>query len=171
MSQQVKVKVKVGQVVRFPGVCVNCTNPAAHKMPLRKRIGRLTRLVDVPVCADCAAILKRQSGEEERLQKIGYVVMGLVFLITTGLIYLFLPPFSPWLQFGAAVALGLVVASAVRVYFRRTALKAALPEKKAILDAARLANFSWRATTFEFANETFVERFVDLNENLVMSDA
>ena len=86
MGQQVKVKVKAGQVVRFPGVCVHCASPAAEGMPVRKRIGRLTRLVDVPVCAACAQTLRRLSGEEERLQKIGYVVMGLAFVLAAVLV-------------------------------------------------------------------------------------
>lgn len=171
MAQLVKIKVKAGQVVRFPGVCVHCTRPAGEGMTLRKRIGRLTRLVDVPVCADCAQTLRRRSGEEERLERIGYVATAVVFLLVAAVVYGLLPPLALILRGGAAVILGVLVASAVRAYFQGAALKAARPEKRAILESARLANFSWRATTFEFSNEAFVERFVDLNEELVMRDA
>jgi hypothetical protein len=170
MTQQVKVKVKVGQVVRFPGVCVHCANPAGEGMTLRKRIGRLTRLVDVPVCVDCAQTLRRRSGEEERRQRIGYAATGLAFLLAAAVVYALLPPLAVLLRGGAAVILGVLVASAVQAQLRGLALKAARPEKRMILESARLANFSWRATTFEFSNEAFVERFVDLNEQLVMRD-
>jgi hypothetical protein len=170
MGQQVKVKVKVGQVVRFPGVCVHCANPAGERMALRKRIGRLTRLVDVPVCVDCAQTLRKRSGEEERLQRIGYGAVGLAFLLAAVIVYALLPPLVLFLRVGAAVILAVLAASAVRVYFQGAALKAARPEKRMILESARLANFSWRATTFEFSNEAFVERFVDLNEQLVMRE-
>jgi hypothetical protein len=43
-----------------------------------------------------------------------------------------------------------------------------LPAKQAIGQAARLANFTWRATTFEFENEQFAEQFRALNEARLM---
>jgi hypothetical protein len=67
-----------------------------------------------------------------------------------------------------AALLGLLLAAVVYSLFRRAAGNAARPEKKAILSAVRLASFTWRATTFEFANEAFAERFADLNRSRLM---
>jgi len=39
-----------------------------------------------------------------------------------------------------------------------------LEKKKAILEAGRLCDFSWRFTTFEFNDDSFAERFRALNE-------
>jgi hypothetical protein len=52
--------------------------------------------------------------------------------------------------------------------FQRAQQKAALPEKQAIRRSGRIVTFSWRATTFEFVNQTFAERFETLNESLLM---
>jgi hypothetical protein len=51
---------------------------------------------------------------------------------------------------------------------QRAQWKAALPEKQAVRGSAKVTNFSWRATTFEFTNETFAERFEAMNESVLM---
>ncbi|MCZ7674469.1 MAG: hypothetical protein M5U34_48760 [Chloroflexi bacterium] len=63
----IKIKVRARETMQFPGICVACAKPGASPLSLKKRRGRLTRIVDVPLCTDCAAEVRRQSGEEERL--------------------------------------------------------------------------------------------------------
>jgi hypothetical protein len=169
MKQVVKIKVRPNQRVRFPGLCVHCAQPAAGHMGLKKRIGRVTRLIDVPLCAGCAQALRRRSAEEERLVKIGWLVSGLIFLLGLALALVFTPTALPFALRGfIALAVSLFTAAAVFIYFGRASFRMALAEKKAVSTAARISNFSWRATTFEFANEMFAERFKTLNESLLM---
>jgi hypothetical protein len=47
-------------------------------------------------------------------------------------------------------------------------LSATLPEKKTVLAAARITDFSWWSTTFEFGNDHFAERFVELNRTILI---
>jgi hypothetical protein len=169
MGQRVKIKVRPNQTVRFPGLCVNCVQPATERMELEKRIGRRSRMVEVPLCADCASALRRQSGEEERRQRMGWLASGLVFLFTLAIVLLLTPAELQFMvRLFIALSLSLLTAVAIFLFFRRASLKVALPHKRAIYNSAHIANFSWRATTFEFANETFAERFRSLNEPLLM---
>jgi hypothetical protein len=138
-------------------------------MAVRRRIGRLTRLISVPLCDRCAGEVRRRSGAEERLVKAGYATAGLAFALILLFTFIFLPSTLP---IEARLMLALLLA-ALTAYFlysllRRAAARAALPEKKAILNAVRLADFSWRATTFDFANERIAERFADLNRARLM---
>jgi hypothetical protein len=169
MSQLVKVQVQAGQAVDFPGVCVHCSAPAGERMRLRKRIGRVTRLVDVPLCSDCAGELHRLSGEEERWLKLSWLLSGLVWLVLLAVGLLLLPAGVPFLaRFLLALVIALAAAAFTFKYVRQTSLRHARPEKQAILAAARITNFSWRATTFEFANEAFAERFAAINQPQLM---
>jgi hypothetical protein len=166
---QIKIKVRPRNSIRLPGICVHCAQPAAGWMEVRKRIGRVTRLIKVPLCSRCAGELGRQSGEEERLQKIGRLVCGVLFLLALALLLLLTPDrldFTLRLLIALSTAAGL--STVVYLWFRRARFLAARPEKKAIRNSAGIANFSWRATTFEFNNETFAKRFRDLNETLLM---
>ncbi|MEJ2746541.1 MAG: hypothetical protein P8183_01275 [Anaerolineae bacterium] len=166
---QIKIKVRPQQTVRFPGICVNCAQPAAEKMSLRKRLGRITRTIDVPLCRDCRRELSRQSGDEERLEKIGRLAAGLVLVLAVILVLLLSPGVTAWpLRLLVALALGIVLAQVTLLLFQRARQNAALPEKQAIRQSARIVTFSWRATTFEFVNQTFAERFETMNESLLM---
>jgi hypothetical protein len=169
MGRLIKVKVRAGQSLPFPGVCVHCGQPGDQPLPLRRRIGRLTRLTSVPLCEQCAGEVRRRSAEEERLLKIGAASGALAFSLLLLLTFIFLPSALP---IEARVLLALLVAGLVAVglytLFRRAAARSARPEKKAILNAVRLADFSWRATTFEFANEDVARRFADLNRSRLM---
>jgi hypothetical protein len=166
---RVKVKIRPKQNLQFPTLCVHCGQTAPASMPIRKRIGRTTRKIDVPLCLGCAQQINRKSGEEERLQKIGLLVVTAVFLLATAIILIVTPSglnfilrlliamlFSGGLTFG------------IHYFLRRSVANAALPEKKAILQSAQIETFSWRATTFSFANDLFSERFVDINEPFLM---
>lgn len=166
---QIKVKVRPKQNIQFPGLCVHCGQPAPASMPIHKRMGRTTRTIAVPLCTSCAQTIARRSGEEERLQKIGLLVATAVFLITTAIILIATPA---GLSFILRLLIALLISSGltfgVATFFRRAIRNAALPEKKAILHAAQIETFSWRATTFSFANDAFTERFVDINKALLM---
>jgi hypothetical protein len=165
----VKVKIRPGHKLQFPGLCVHCARPATDWLPLRKRVGRQTRFIDVPLCGDCAAEVRRTSGDEERLQKIGRLTMGGAALLVLILMLILLPAGLPFiLRLVVALALALSAAAGVRLVFQRPLAQAARPEKQAILASAEVVHFSWRATTFRFGNEQFAQRFVDLNETLLM---
>lgn len=166
---QIKIKVRPKQPVRFPGICVNCAQPAAEKMSLHKRLGRITRMIDVPLCSDCRRELNRQSGDEERLGKIGRLAAGAAFALAVALVLLLTPgEVTLFLRLLVALALGVVLGQLTLLLFQRAQQKAALPEKQAIRQSARIVEFSWRATTFEFVNQTFAERFEAMNESLLM---
>ena len=138
-------------------------------MSLRKRLGRITRTIDVPLCRDCRRELTRQSGDEERLGKIGRLAAGGVFVVAVFLVLLLVPAEITWLlRLLVALGLGVVLGQLALLLFQRTQQRAALPEKRAIRQSAQIVTFSWRATTFEFVNQTFAERFETMNESLLM---
>ncbi len=169
MGQIVKVKVRPGGSVQFPGICANCSQPATERMELRRRSGRRTRFIDVPVCSDCFRELGKESGEEERLRRLARVLAVAVFALVATLVFAFFYRLIPLLAaFIVAMALAALVATALNIFLRRRRIKAARPEKKAILASTGLVGFSWRATTFEFENEEFSERFTELNRERLM---
>lgn len=172
MSHSVKVKVRPGRTLDFPRICVHCSRLAVERLPLKKRQGRLTRFIDVPLCDECAAQLGRQSGEEERLARLGRFVAVLAGLLTLTVAYFLSPGGMPTiLRLILAIALAVVVARAVLSFFRRRSLAAAHPEKLAILDSAQMTRFSWRATTFQFANDEFARQFTLLNQSRLMDSS
>jgi hypothetical protein len=165
---RVKVKVRPGQSIRFPGVCANCLEPAGEQMRLRKRLGRLTREIDVPLCAACSEIVQRRSGEEERLERLGRVAAGAAGLVVALLLFLLIPGGLPGLRLVIAVGGGAAAGLAVLGFFTRRREAAVLPAKQVVLNAARVADFSWRATTFDFRSADFARRFRELNEARLM---
>ncbi|UCG22893.1 MAG: hypothetical protein JSW55_12020 [Chloroflexota bacterium] len=169
MSQSVKVKVRPGGTVQFPGICVHCSRPAGERLLLKKRRGRLTRLIDVPLCDQCAAELGRQSGEEERMGRLGRFVAILVALLVLILGFVVLPSGLPVvIRVMIAAAVAVIAGRLIFAFFKRKSLAAAHPEKTTILDSARMTQFSWRATTFRFNNEDFAGQFMQLNESRLM---
>lgn len=169
MTNQVKVKVKAGQKVVFPAGCIHCTTLATEKLRLRKRLGRVTRRIDVPLCADCLRELNRLSGDEERWRKISWLVTGLVAVVAA-VIGLGLSPAGWVMPVRAIVALllGLFFVRLTFAFFQRHTLQYARPEKQAIRSSAKIITFSWRATTFQFTNSDFLARFKALNGSRLM---
>lgn len=163
---KVKVKIRPNQTLQFPGICVHCAQPAAERLELKKRIGRVTRIIDVPLCVDCAHQIQRLSAEEERWQKLGWLAGGIVFFLTLALVLLFSSAaLGLALRLLTALSLAALLGAAVAGLFWRVSRRAALPAKKAIYASAGITAFSWRATTFNFSNEIFAERFRSLNES------
>ncbi|MBK7915537.1 MAG: hypothetical protein IPJ94_04640 [Chloroflexi bacterium] len=168
-NQTIKIKARPDEIIRFPGLCVHCAQPGATPLRLKKRHGRITRLVDVPLCPDCAQELTRKSGEEERLEKMGWAAAGITAVILLALGLLLTPAgLAVWLRLLVGLVAGLGGGTAVLLASRRLALQKALPAKLAILQSAQIETFSWRAVTFTFTNETFSERFRALNQPLLM---
>lgn len=169
VRHRLKIEVRPNELVQFPGLCIHCAQPAGAWMGVKKRISRVTREIDVPICNDCHHQLRSQSAEEKRIQRIGYLVTALASLLTLAITL----PITPMVldltsRLLIGLLAGLFVARIVMIYFERARRQASPPVKQAIYDAARIVQFSWRATTFEFANETFSERFRTLNEALLM---
>ena len=169
MARRIKIKVRPQQTIAFPGICVHCSQPAPETMTLRQRYGRITRLIDVPLCTRCASELSRRSAEEERLQKISWLVSGVLLLLGLAIALLLTPPA---LSFGLRLLLALLVggglAAGVLWAFRKPMANAALPEKQAIRQAVIIDDFSWRATTFGCENELFADGFTELNGTRLM---
>lgn len=169
MSQRVKIRVKPGEVIRFPASCVNCGREADLGWTVTKRDASLQRSIKLPLCDNCQHELKRKSAAEERLEKIGLIVavaLGLLFFVLT---LLLIPnSISAWLRLPLAVILAIVMAMAALGFFLRRSKQAARPEKLNIKNSARICEFSWRATTFEFRDELFAEIVCRLNEPQLM---
>ena len=138
-------------------------------MTLRQRYGRITRIIDIPLCSRCAGELNRRSAEEERLQKISWLVSGVLFLLGLAVALLLTPAA---LSFGLRLLIALLVGSGLVTVvlwsFRKPLANAALPEKQAIRQSVAIEGFSWRATTFAFENDLFADRFTELNEPRLM---
>lgn len=166
---QVKIQAHPNETINFPGLCVHCARPGGTPLTIRKRNARFTRLIEVPLCADCAQEARRKSGEEERLTRIAWATAGgaALLLFLAGLL---LTPagLGFWPRLAVGVVMGLGSGTAVLTLLRPLSQRRALPTKQAILAAAQISDFSWRATTFSFSNETFAERFRDLNEALLI---
>jgi len=77
MSRTVKLKARPGQVVSFPAVCVHCGRSSSAQMTLSHQEGRVTRLLDAPLCAACGQIANTLTAPEQRLQQIGWLAAGL----------------------------------------------------------------------------------------------
>lgn len=169
MSRRIKIKVRPQQTIPFPGICVHCSQPAPETMTLRQRYGRITRLIDLPLCSRCAGELNRRSADEERLQKMSWLISGILFLLGLA-ITLLLTPVA--LSFGLRLLIALLVGGGLAVAllfgFRKPIANAALPEKQAIRQSVTIEAFSWRATTFAFENDLFADRFIELNGQRLM---
>lgn len=169
MSQLVKLKARANHPIHFPGLCVHCAQPATEWLGLRKRIGRRTRIVDVPLCSQCQQQVTSLSADEERLRKLGMAAAGLMFLLTFSLSLLMTPATMDFLlRLLVALMLSLALTRLLLLLFKRSRQNAALPVKKEIAESAQIRMFSWRTVTFEFSNETFSERFRALNKPLLM---
>lgn len=138
-------------------------------MALTRRNGRRTRSIDVPLCAACFRELQRESGQEERLHRLGRVASVVVFLLLAIPVFILFNGLLPLLaSLFISLAVGSMAGLGVRIYFRRIRAEAARLEKKAILASTRMVEFSWRAATFEFENEEFSDRFEELNQEKLM---
>lgn len=166
MSRQLIMKIGPNETMRFPGVCTNCANPATKSMQLSRREGHLRRQVEVPICAQCAQQLDKKSAAEERLRKLSWL-FAVVAVVVVFLAALFIFP-GFWLRLFLALFLALLTGAIIRRLFQPAIAKAALPQKKAVLESAQLESFNWRSATFKFDNETFIERFIELNEPLIL---
>lgn len=169
MSSEVKVRVRVGEAVRFPGRCARHLTPATDTMPVRHRVGRRTRIVDVPVCPECAAVLRQESGAEERRRRLTQLlaVAGLVAGAALGW-WLVPAAWMPIIHLAAALTGGLLLAASIWTWGRRGLPRLARPEKQAAREAVRIVDFSWRAMTFAFSQDDYAREFSALNKNRLM---
>lgn len=166
MSQQITLRIRPGESVRFPNRCVACGQPATERLTLHNRRGQLTRRLDAPLCADCARQLARRSGREEQLRRTGALVAavaGLVALLAVAA----LVGGAWWLRGLLGVIAGGAVAALVWALFRRRADAAQLPETRAVREAARIVDFTWRDMTLAFADETMAAAVRELNAALL----
>jgi uncharacterized protein (DUF983 family) len=169
MTQRVKVKVRPGELLRLPADCVNCNQIASERMRIRYKNGQLARFLELPLCDNCHRELNRKSGEEERLQRLGLVVASLIGMLTLVILFFLVFTNLPvWLRLFVALFPSIMVSAGIMLIFRRIGLRAVLPQKRNIRDSARMVDFSWRTTTFEFTNDDYARRFGQLNEHRLM---
>ncbi len=166
MSQQITLRIRPGESVRFPNRCVACGQPATERLTLHNRRGQLTRRLDAPLCADCARQLARRSGREEQLRRTGAllsVAVGLMALVAVvGLL-----DEAWWLRGLFGVAAGGAAAALVWTVFRRRAEAAQLPETRAVREAAQIVDFTWRDMTLAFADAAMAEAVREANAALL----
>lgn len=162
MSQQITLRVRPGEMVRFPNRCAACGQPATERLPLQMKRGPVTRRLDAPLCADCARRLSRRSGREEQLWRAGWaaaVVAGLTLLTVVALLL-----GGPWWWRGLlGVVAGGAAAALVGWAFARRAAAEQLPETRAVRAAARIVDFTWRDMTLELADEALAAEVAELN--------
>jgi len=166
MSQQITLRIRPGESVRFPNRCVACGQPATERLTLHNRRGQLTRRLDAPLCADCARQLARRSGREEQLRRTGALaaaVAGLVVLLAVAAV----AGEAWWLRGLLGAVAGGVAAALVWALFRRRADAAQLPETRAVRAAAEIVDFTWRDMTLAFANEAMTAAVRELNAALL----
>lgn len=165
----VKLKIRPDQPLDFPGLCVHCGDRAAAWHTISRRQGRVSRHVEVPVCDRCQGVLRRNSYLEERWQRLGLLGLLSGTLLAGALAWFLLPAALPdLLREGVALGAALLTAFVVYQLARRARQRAALPDKQAIRDAARIRRFSWRTMTFDFANEAVGEQFAALHADRLM---
>ena len=85
--------------------------------------------------------------------------------------YLVLPPNLPGLlRWLVALSGSLLITAVIFKFMQHKIKETILPEKQAVLAAAQIETFSWRATTFTFENDAFSKRFKEMNELLLMEN-
>jgi hypothetical protein len=167
MDQQVVLRVRPGETVRFPAQCVACGQPAGERISLRKRRGQVTRRVEAPLCAGCARQLARRSGQEERFLRLRWPVGLITAALLAVLALVVLPLDSRPLELILAVTIGLVAGIIVWYALVRRAAQAELPERRAVAEAAQIVDFTWRDMTLSFVRADVAERVRELNADMV----
>jgi hypothetical protein len=170
MDQQVVLRVRPGEAVRFPALCVACGQPARERLTLQKRRGQVTRRVEAPLCADCARQLARRSGREERLLRLSWPAAIITTVLATALVFVALPLEAWWLRLVLAAAVGLGAGALVRSALVRQAAQAELPEKRAVSEAAQIADFTWRDMTLSFKRADVAGRVRELNADVLAGE-
>ena len=170
MTRQITLRVRPGETVRFPPLCVACGQPADERLTLQKRRGQITRRVDVPLCAECARRLARRSGEEERLMRLSLPAAVGVALLLAVLGLLVLPFDLWWLRLLVGLVAGLAGGAIIREALMRRATAAELPERRAVREAARIVDFTWRDMTLAFADEEIAAQVMALNPDSLLEE-
>ena len=163
MTEQVTIRVRPGELVRFPGRCVVCGQPGRDGLRLVKRRGQVTRRVDAPLCSECARQLSRRSGREEQFLRFSWPAAIVAGLLLTLIVFVAVPGGWP-LRLVAAAIVGLAGGIFVRRMMTRRAMAEELPEKRAVREAVRIVDFDWRAMTLTFVNEAIAEQVRALND-------
>lgn len=170
MTRQITLRVRPGETVRFPPLCVACGQPADERLTLQKRRGQITRRVDAPLCAECARRLARRSGEEERLMRLSLPAAVGVALLLAVLGLLVLPFDLWWLRLLVGLVAGLAGGAIIREALMRRATAAELPERRAVREAARIVDFTWRDMTLAFADEEIAAQVMTLNPDSLLEE-
>jgi hypothetical protein len=170
MDQQVVLRVRPGETVRFPTSCVACGQPARERMTVQRRRGQVMRRVEAPLCSDCARQLARRSGREERLLRLSWPAAAGAAVLLAALVLVALPLEALWLRLVLAAVVGLGAGAVARLALARRAAQAELPEKRAVSEAAQIADFTWRDMTLSFARADIAGRVRELNADVLAGE-
>jgi hypothetical protein len=167
MDQQLTLRVRPGETIRLPNRCLVCGRLPQEHLTLKKRHGQVSRKVEAPLCSDCARQLTRRSSEEERrlrAVRVATVIIGLIILLI-----LAMADWGPlWLRLAVAFIAAFTVAALAHHSGMRWVSKAKLPEKRAVLNAAQITDFSWRDMTLVFDNPAIFNEVRELNSEIVV---
>jgi hypothetical protein len=97
------------------------------------------------------------------LLRLSWPAAAGVALLLVALGLLILPFDAGWLRLLVGLAFGAAGGAFIRWALVRRAEAAELPEKRAVREAARIVDFSWRDMTLAFANGDMAERVRELN--------
>lgn len=170
IDEPITLRVRPGMPVRFPGHCVACGQPARERLTLRKRRGQITRQIDTPLCAECARQLARRSGRQESLLRLSWPLAAVAAIMLALLGLLVLPVEPWWLRLAIGAAAGAAGGAFIRWAMIRRAAAAELPERRAVLDAAQIVDFTWRDMTLLFARHEFAGQVRELNAESIIDD-
>lgn len=171
MEYQITLRVRPGETVRFPALCVACGQPSVERLTLQKRRGQITRRVDAPLCAECARRLARRSGQEEQLIRLGRLAGAGVALLLAAAAFLAFPIESWALRLVIGLGIGLAGGAWVFRVLARRAEAAELPERRAVREAAGIVDFNWREMTLAFVNRDIAERVREMNAAILDDEA
>ena len=163
MSRIVQIQ---GEHPIFPGnACVHCLQPSTQQVEIvMLKEGYRVRQVSMPFCDGCIALREAKSPRQIQFERLS-VTTSVLLASTIGVwTTTRIGDLGRWVW---GVLLGVLVALIVfgllYMFVRAWAWGFRSVETRAALNTVRIRDFDWETTTLEFANETYAERFAQVN--------
>ena len=163
MSRIVQIQ---GEHPIFPGnACVHCLQPSTQQVEIvGLKENYHARQVSVPFCDDCIALREFKSARQVQFERLS-VVVSVILALTLGLwTTTRISHLGRWV-WGAllGVLVGLIAFGVMYMIARAWSWGFRSAETRAVLNTVRIRDFDWETTTLEFANDTYAERFAQVN--------
>ena len=163
----ITLAVRPNQKIKFPAICAHCAAPTQQTFPISQQAQLRLRSIAVPLCEQYRRIMRRCSFKESQRLRLGLVFGGGVGVIALAIILLISPVTLTFMaRFLLGIIGGAILGTAVWLMFYNNSRNEILPEKQNILQSARIGEFNHQSTTFLFENQTFADRFRQLNQSL-----